>query len=1068
MSEKKINENPNISDKIVFELETPDTNGSLLTNPYEVSSLVIYFVSRDYANGNLRKYEEKVEGDKHSTEFYFREAEPVAIIGDKNYPAWLSTDLSNAIIENTDSCKFKYVWEPKGAREGDYFMCWTWRPLIAGDSISDQIRFSLESDVQTTTSLPTHYTKEKKYETLLERYLPEMFKMQIASSDVSPDVLSRTNKSIASGFKSLEDLANQIVDLQDANSLHEFLLPYLSNYFGLKLKTDDPTRWRGQIKRAIPVYKKKGTKGGLIEALSHIGVRLENFTQLWQIVSSKIWQESFTFNGENAFTLEKTPILPVDPLNFEFWFRSRNSIDWEEAGEVDFNFYVEEGVTSFSWVGAIPLVEGDEVRIVYKYAEIENPNEQNIEDYIKSLPLMDIRDTKSKFKAKVKSGSNIISGLPLISEFKVGQKLFCPEFSGAVRIIEIINFSTVKVSSASNSTNNNTFVYFKKFENPPKNWNVRAIREDDQMFAVLVPQRNPFFDPLVFGKVRTEFPYSENVYHMEEYNGSIRDSLNPCDIDKSFVDPCYSCVSSSYDLDVEVEQISDEKIEEVKSTISENTPFHAVLHTCNFIGAINEFVEPAQENLEMLVSYVGSDFVVAGHAQNYFYRIMLDYPTKGLNRSDLADEESVFSGSGTLSNEEVVVFCPDVVLSSCGVAPNENAFIDIKQPSSLAGTYSVVLSSGNTLKVTDTSGLEPIEALDSPFESGNLSSSAFTFDLNNIVYPINGSLCNITQDNLFYITDEDYDFNFGVEEGQIKTLKDVENGSAAYAWDIELSYGTFQIKDLINGMIVLAHDSLLPSSDADNQNWVLKNNGTSVAESNKGKIVVEKRGTVTSLDTSFHPVKTVLFKNNYYQKVAGQEHYVLGFVEGENDKYYLKNYDQGDMNGVTIEMIEKIVKEKIGYLSYKGLKLQSGATESTLGIQNGSSYSGGDLLENNSFKENFIVVINDLAYWIHEINNDIMILSGSPQYFGTSGSSVNFEVFKYSKKGATIIGQKPYLPTHTFPTLDRDGRAIITSDVLENGSNTITGLSKDGIEDLINQEEEVSFTVEYKKREKNE
>jgi len=1070
MSEKYPNENPSVSDKVVFEIETPNTNGSILSNPYEVKSIVIYFVSRDYASGNLRKYEQRSEEDKHLTEFYFREAEAVAVIGNEDYPAWLSTDTENAIIENTGTCKFKYVWEPKGAREGDYFACWTWKPLVAGDSLSNQIRFYLQSDTQVTTALPGHRTKENKYQTLLDRYLPEMFKTQISSGDVSPDVLSRTNESVASGFTSLEDLANQLVDLQDANSLHEFLLPYLSNYFGLKLKTDDPTRWRGQIKRAIPIYKKKGTKGGLSEALNHIGVNLENFTQLWQVVSSKTWQESFAFDGENEiFSLEKTPLFPADSSNFEFWFRSRNSLEWEEVNETDFNFYSEDGATKFSWVGTSPLLEGDEVRLVYKYQEINSTDEQNIEDYIRNLPLIDTRDSKSIKKAKVKSGSDVISGLPLSSEFRVGQTLFCPEFGGALKILEIVNFSTVRVNLTASSTNNNTYVAFKSFENPPKNWNIRALREDDPMFNTLIPDRNPFFDPLVFGKIRTEFPYSENVYHMEEYNGSIRDSLNPCDIDKAFVDPCYACASSSYDIDVEVEQISDEKIEEVKNTILENTPFHAVMHTCNFIGSINEFVEPSQEALEMAVQYVGSDFVVAGHAQNYFYRIMLDYSTQGLDRSDLADQDSVFQGSGTCSNEEIVIFCPDVVLSSSGVAPSNKSFIEIKQPSSLSGEYSVLLSSnGNTLKVTSPSGLEPINIIDSPFDSGVLSSNAFTFDLNNKVEPINNSLCNILQDGVFYISDEGYDFSVGLEEGQISTLRDVESGSALYAWDIELSYGTFPIKDIINGKIVLGYNSSLPSSNTSGETWTLIDNGSSVTGSNKGKIVVEKRGIVTSLDVSFHPVKEVLFKDNYYQKIDGIEYHVTSVVEGTNDKYYLTGYDQGDMNGVTIDMREKIVKEKIGYLSYKGLKLQSGATESVLGIQNGSSYGGGDLIENNLFKENFIVIINEIAYWIYEINDDTMVLSGSPQYFGLSGSTVNFEIFKYSKKGATIIGQKPYLPTHTFPTLDRDGRAIITSDVLENGSNTVSGLSKNGVEDLINQEEEVSFTVEYKKEENNE
>ena len=145
-------------------------------------------------------------------------------------------------------------------REGDYFICWTWTPLIAGSTLTQHYKFSLSGNTETTTSIPTHYTDPKKYTTLLERYTPEVFKFSLADSDVTTDVIDRTNKTIAMGFNVLENLTNQLVDLHDPNALNEFLLPYLSNYFGLKLRTDDPTRWRGQIKRAVPLYKKKGTK----------------------------------------------------------------------------------------------------------------------------------------------------------------------------------------------------------------------------------------------------------------------------------------------------------------------------------------------------------------------------------------------------------------------------------------------------------------------------------------------------------------------------------------------------------------------------------------------------------------------------------------------------------------------------------------------------------------------------------------------------------------------------------------------------------------------------------------
>ena len=54
---------------------------------------------------------------------------------------------------------------------------------------------------------------------------------------------------------------------------------------------------------------------------------------------------------------------------------------------------------------------------------------------------------------------------------------------------------------------------------------------------------------------------------MEEYNGSIRTSLNPCDIDKDFIDPCFSSLSSKYNIDLEIEALSDDRIIEAADVL---------------------------------------------------------------------------------------------------------------------------------------------------------------------------------------------------------------------------------------------------------------------------------------------------------------------------------------------------------------------------------------------------------------------------------------------------------------------------------------------------------------------
>jgi hypothetical protein len=47
-----------------------------------------------------------------------------------------SNNLITPVIVNGKTVvgEFEYIWQPKGAREGDYFICWTWTPLPGGIS----------------------------------------------------------------------------------------------------------------------------------------------------------------------------------------------------------------------------------------------------------------------------------------------------------------------------------------------------------------------------------------------------------------------------------------------------------------------------------------------------------------------------------------------------------------------------------------------------------------------------------------------------------------------------------------------------------------------------------------------------------------------------------------------------------------------------------------------------------------------------------------------------------------------------------------------------------------------
>lgn len=1049
MAKLKINENPSISDEIVFTLKTPDAQGCFTSNPYKVDRLVIYYVERDFNSGNLSEYKNKTydltklkaaeiaeavacatptdvnileakrlraiaESNVTVSPFFFNEASPVHIVGNDDNPAWSSTDLENSFLDLTDGTfgEFTYTWQPQGMREGDYFICWTWTPLIASDSLSAHVRFTLKGDTQVTTSIPSHFTKPDKYITLLDRYTPEMFKMVISNNDRTPDVLDKFNKSVALGFDTLEDLANQIVDLQDANSVHEALIPYLSNLFDIKLKTDDPTRWRGQIKRAIPLYKMKGTKKGLAEALEHAAIKMTGLTQLWEVTSSYTWQEVVKFDGENdIFKLEKVA-LPIDYDNFELWLRPAENNTWIPLNSDYIDFTTSEGVTYMTWAGSglsvnpVDLLEGDELRVLYKYVEIPNPTVQSIENYIRSLPLMDQREERDQ-------------------------------------------------------------IY------PLKNWNVRVIPENDAMFELVIPTRHPYHEFLVYGKVRTEFPYSENIYNMEQYNGSIRNSKEPCDIDRSFVDPCTACISSNFNIDLEIENLSDDRILEAKEVIREFVPFHAVLHTFNFIGGINEFVESPIEEVEALVTIQGSEFVVSGEGQQYFNRIMRMVETRGIRRDELADRIAVLDlTTGIAYNDEIVLFCPDLQLDRVGMALDGSAVLTAFAPSILAGDYVVDNPRGNVAKVS-------VPGITTP----NLmvsSNVAFTFDINNLV--LDGTICNIAQDNIFTISDTTQDFGLlGVD-----ATFDVDQGNAFAAWKVLIpSYSAtaYVIKDILpDGRLILTNDGTLPS-DNETVSYSLIRNVTTVITST-GNFAVEKRGRVTALSSSVLPISNSIRLNNTFHKINSEEFPIIGFVEGTTNQYYIGNYqdgfgnNRGDINNANLRVNQKIATKQVGYLHYRGLKLQmSGNFESNLGIQNGANSLVviDEGIENNCFRENFIVVIDSDSYFIEQIDgnnptgNTTFTLSGNSHWWKTlsmGGTSVNVSIYKYIKNGATIDGQQFNLPPHTFKTLDRAGRPVIDR-VDEDG--TVTGLSLpelslpegNQINEFVQQNEGIAYNIEY-------
>jgi len=1077
---KTIYESPRITDTIEFTILITDADDCPIT-PYKIDYVKIYFAEKEFANTNFSEYEneiisedlllayraakqavcddptetniralekiqERIDETKKTSVFYFRQAIPVEVFGyddptggTESFPAWLNPDSvppderekviqDNILIpdldENGDPIpgQFKLFWEPKGMREGDYFICWTWTANIAGDKTTAHQAFFLFGDTALTTSLPTQRTDPEKYETLMRRYLPQTYETRLGSSDLSPEVIHELNNSVAKGFTWLEDVANQIFGVLDVNATPETYLTPFANLYNLKLRSSDPTLWRRQIGQAPSIYKKKGTYGGLSDAFGVAGMVLQSYKQLWQVISDYTWQDYFEVaEGQTEFSLCQDA-LPLDLDNFELYWRGVEDDDWTEltADYID----LDDVNNSFTWIGdqlsvdPIVLETGDTIRIIYKVVEVPGATEQTIEDYVRSLPLGDLRDERDQCY-------------------------------------------------------------------PPKNWNVRVIEEDDPMFDVIIQIKHPLHEPLVFGHIRTEFPYSENVYNMDEYNGSKRESGEPCHIDKDFVDCCKDCVGSYYTVDIEIEHLTNDRIVEAQNILTEYVPFQAILHSMNISGAINEFVPPPSEEINVQVQVRGEEVMLAGEGQVIFNRVVPPETALAiLRRTMLADMENVvMSSTGTAYNDDVAIFSPGttsddlhgnfVNFEALGIndesvsgSPLDNSnWMEILSPHILAGDYSL----------SDAVGHSAVVAAADPALTQPVNESQFTFRLSNKI--ITQDPTNIIQANYFTFDDAAVDF----AELGVKSEWDKENTEyTGDAWELSVPSfggGPYKILNVLpDGILELEDDGTLPAATTGITWTLLDDSGTTRATGTGGALSVRDRGCVDfrpgSVATSIDDVSNILRIGDYVL-YSGTQYEIICFSDDDPHQFYIDAYTGGDVAGVEVTVYRRLADNAIAQLGYRGLTLITPVDHETgLPILNGvnASYLPDgtlDASESSKFKENYMVLIGTDYYAIEEIDGTTITLAGPHADWTTTGTSVTYDIYRFINQSLSIPERThPTIPGYDFDYVDRRGKPITEVDI-EYGSPMMVRIfnteedRKDEILDIVRQEESITCKIEY-------
>jgi len=1064
-----IDQNPSVADNILFNLKITDENNNLI-DPYKVENVKIYFVERDFGDTEQKEYNFEikqnpslvitgdlnsdsrkisnltyntnlkvgmlVEGDGikigttisyvlnetsiilsypasktlagaslkfsetstndpvYSDTFYYKGVISVKTVGTAEFPAWFSGDLANSLIKKTDSIgHFEYTWDPTGMREGDYFICWSWMPKVSSSVFSDNIKFNLRSSNALSTTSPTHHTTPGKYETLLDRYLPEMYKIMLTDTDRSPDVIQKFNSSVAEGFTVLEDIGNQIVDLLDSNAVGEYMITYLSNTLDVKLKSQDPTLWRRQIKEAVPLYKKKGTIGSLKDSFSQAGMRLISLENFWQITSPFFTQESFFVLETNTFKLSKKPAsLTTD--YFEIYLTKNNStetisVDISNGDTHNIEIIENEYGEYFAQVSSsVGLVPGDIIRFLY-YFKIPSLSEESVDTYIKNLQLIDEREEKT-----IVDGQSVLT-IPL------------------------------------------------------KNWNTRLISERDPMVSSILTKRHPFVKNIVFGKIRTEFPYSENVYNMDEYNGSMRDSLDPCDIDKDFLDSCSYCRSGKFDIDLEVESLSNDRISEVKSIIAENTPFHSILKTINLYGGQNEFVTPPIEDYDVLIENTSQESVIAGATQQWFYRNKLMNQLK--IRSDMASKELVFSGRLNFYNEKVVLFSGDLNLADIPIS--ENCHIEVTSGLNSGGYR--VSRSGNFVVVTD--AMEPLNV------------APFNFKLYNKLFSYDTEF--VTKDDIVELSDNSVSFKdlniATVSRSHTPTPTPLPTAGCYVRINIGGSYYNFDIIEILpNNKLLLSNNNNLITGNLLNKTYSIldKNldaveinneNATStcnIRHSNRSKIKFNNTEGMSILNRN----------NNYVFFTVGGDDYlckIVGYSEDE-DILYIDTYNGSNLGSTNLEYRQILLPSSEGYFAYVGLKADCPTNlEQTLSIVNGKNSDSSVKTISDNFKEDFSILVKEVYddpyinlnsgdnyYFISEIDGKTIWLAGLFENFGTEGVEMEVEIYKYMKTNAVVDEDYLSLPQAQF-SVDRSGKEIVSP------------TDNSGVNHYMSQKESISFEI---------
>jgi len=965
-------ENPTISDEIIFKFKTTKT-GELCANCCEEEDDLCTAECIDpYKFDNITIYfiernfsNTKAYSDENFNVFYYTDATVVAKIGDEDYPAWLSTDQNNAYIKKITHDKNGNVLT------GCFELVWNPLGLREGDYFICWTYTPYIGGASISSHLKFYLNSSSEINTSIPTHRTNPKKYYDLLERYTPEMFKeyisakdRTPDVLDKFNKSIAKGFNVLEDL--ANQMVDLLDSNAVNEYIIYYLSNTLNL---KLKGSDPTLWRRQIKEAvpLYKTKGTIKALKESLDQsgMRLLRISNYWQFVSPFYFIDSFVVDSSK-------TFSLTYKVVNddiSLSYFSFNNLEndispADYEIIEDEYSTKIKINLELSENSILKVKYCYLEPINEREESLSEYIESLPLMDNRDQYA----------------------------------------------------------NQQIVY------PLKNWNVRLIDENDPMIHDIITSRHPFQKDVIFGKIRTEFPYSENVYNSEEYNGSLRDSLNPCDIDLDFIDKCSSCRSSNFDVDLEIQSLSDDRIQEAKEIITENVPFHSVLRMINFFGGNYEYVAPPIENYDILLTYKYLENNISGDLQRWFYRSKLDVDRK--TRNELAEKNLLLSGDLYFYNEKIVLFSPNFNFDELNFY--EDRYVEILSPSIYSGVYSI---SNPNKNYTDVS------------IQNYINDSSFSF---NIFDEISSFIADLARDDYIELIEEDKKINF-IDLEIDNNYKVLINGIA------------YEIKSVVSSnKILLKNNSNIIKGNFSSNYSILDENNLEVSLKpdiyfSFGKFLYYNLTKVNKpLDLNKDILKNFEIQAVFEKTIQGsQQKYTCKIVDYDKDGFFINNYYEENIGSILIKIRYLLRKNEPGSLLLSGLKAQSTFPLNQSFIDNISKYS--IKITSQNFSNNY--------YFISDVVNQggsfILSLYGDFERFGLYNNKVlcNAQFFNYKENLINIEDKKNNLQEVEME-INRSNKSIIENIIETEESPQVKASGDDSFKEFNIQKENIFVKIE--------